>query len=111
MVTVCEEDPFHPFAASWCRRLPHQAQTWPRWRRLVFAGQRHHSQIAQQLAIKSFQPTSDSPFDALSDGNPDRPDDRRLPEGADHLWSCSCLSPKTVNAYRYRIFEKLRYQQ
>ena len=76
--------------------------------RQVFAGQRYISpQIAQQLAIKSFQPTSDSPFDALSE---------REIQIALMIANCQkvqtisdklCLSPKTVNTYRYRIYEKL----
>ncbi len=76
--------------------------------RLVFAGQRYISpQIAQQLAIKSFQPTNESPFDALSE---------REIQIALMIVGCQkvqiisdklCLSPKTVNTYRYRIFEKL----
>ncbi|MCF5071489.1 DNA-binding response regulator, partial [Pseudomonas syringae] len=76
--------------------------------RLVFAGQRYISpQIAQQLSIKSFQPTNDSPFDALSE---------REIQIALMIVGCQkvqiisdklCLSPKTVNTYRYRIFEKL----
>ncbi len=75
--------------------------------RLAFAGQRYISpQIAQQLALKSFQPQG-SPFDALSE---------REIQIALMIVGCQkvqiisdklCLSPKTVNTYRYRIFEKL----
>ena len=77
--------------------------------RLVFAGQRYiDPQIAQQLALKSFQPqTNGSPFDLLSE---------REIQIALMIVGCQkvqiisdklCLSPKTVNTYRYRIFEKL----
>lgn len=77
--------------------------------RQVFAGQRYISpQIAQQLALKSFQPQQhDSPFDSLSE---------REIQIALMIANCHkvqsisdklCLSPKTVNTYRYRIFEKL----
>ena len=76
-------------------------------RLLAFAGQRYISpQIAQQLALKSFQPQG-SPFDALSE---------REIQIALMIVGCQkvqiisdklCLSPKTVNTYRYRIFEKL----
>ncbi len=71
-VTVCEEDPFptrllQAGAAGYLTKgagLNEMVQAI----RLVFAGQRYISpQIAQQLAIKSFQPTNDSPFDALSE--------------------------------------------
>ncbi|MEX5613031.1 LuxR C-terminal-related transcriptional regulator, partial [Pseudomonas protegens] len=64
-------------------------------------------QIAQQLVFKSFQPSSDSPLDALSE---------REIQIALMIVGCQkvqiisdklCLSPKTVNTYRYRIFEKL----
>ncbi|HFX0991627.1 TPA: LuxR C-terminal-related transcriptional regulator [Pseudomonas aeruginosa] len=72
-------------------------------------GQRYISpQIAQQLALKSFQPQQhDSPFDSLSE---------REIQIALMIANCHkvqsisdklCLSPKTVNTYRYRIFEKL----
>ncbi|WP_248740591.1 UvrY/SirA/GacA family response regulator transcription factor [Pseudomonas sp. MWU12-2029] len=111
-VTVCEEDPFptrllQAGAAGYLTKgagLPEMVQAI----RLVFAGQRYISpQIAQQLAIKSFQPTNDSPFDALSE---------REIQIALMIVGCQkvqiisdklCLSPKTVNTYRYRIFEKL----
>lgn len=111
-VTVCEEDPFptrllQAGAAGYLTKgagLPEMVQAI----RLVFAGQRYISpQIAQQLAIKSFQPSNDSPFDALSE---------REIQIALMIVGCQkvqiisdklCLSPKTVNTYRYRIFEKL----
>ncbi|UUY07616.1 UvrY/SirA/GacA family response regulator transcription factor [Pseudomonas sp. J452] len=77
--------------------------------RMAFAGQRYiSSQIAQQLALKSFQPNnSGSPFDSLSE---------REIQIALMIANCHkvqtisdklCLSPKTVNTYRYRIYEKL----
>lgn len=77
--------------------------------RMAFAGQRYiSSQIAQQLALKSFQPNSNgSPFDSLSE---------REIQIALMIANCHkvqtisdklCLSPKTVNTYRYRIYEKL----
>ena len=76
---------------------------------MAFAGQRYLSpQIAQQLALKSFQPNSGgSPFDLLSE---------REIQIALMIANCQkvqtisdklCLSPKTVNTYRYRIYEKL----
>jgi len=77
--------------------------------RQVFAGLRYISpQIAQQMALKSFQPkASESPFELLSE---------REIQIALMIVSCQkvqdisdklCLSPKTVNTYRYRIFDKL----
>ncbi|QXI41806.1 UvrY/SirA/GacA family response regulator transcription factor [Pseudomonas wayambapalatensis] len=110
-VTVCEEDPFptrllQAGAAGYLTKgagLDEMVQAI----RLAFAGQRYISpQIAQQLALKSFQPQG-SPFDTLSE---------REIQIALMIVGCQkvqiisdklCLSPKTVNTYRYRIFEKL----
>lgn len=110
-VTVCEDDPFptrlmQAGAAGYLTKgagLDEMVQAI----RLAFAGQRYISpQIAQQLALKSFQPQG-SPFDALSE---------REIQIALMIVGCQkvqiisdklCLSPKTVNTYRYRIFEKL----
>ncbi|PSS58395.1 UvrY/SirA/GacA family response regulator transcription factor [Pseudomonas sp. BBP2017] len=110
-VTACEEDPFptrllQAGAAGYLTKgagLDEMVQAI----RLVFTGQRYISpQIAQQLALKSFQPQG-SPFDALSE---------REIQIALMIVGCQkvqiisdklCLSPKTVNTYRYRIFEKL----
>lgn len=76
--------------------------------RAVHAGQRYISaEIASSLALRHVQENDDSPFENLSE--------RELqvmlmitmgvkvPDIALKL----CLSPKTVNSYRYRIFEKL----
>ncbi|MGE6191436.1 response regulator transcription factor GacA [Stutzerimonas stutzeri] len=112
-VTICEEDPFptrllQAGAAGYLTKgagLEEMVQAI----RMVFGGQRYISpQIAQQLALKSFQPQlSESPFDLLSE---------REIKIALMIANCQkvqsisdklCLSPKTVNTYRYRIFEKL----
>jgi two-component system invasion response regulator UvrY len=74
----------------------------------VFLGKRYLSaEIAQQLAVTSFTEQSEDPFDQLSNR-----------EMQIMLMVVNChkvkqisnnlhLSPKTVNSYRYRIFEKL----
>ncbi|MDH4564128.1 UvrY/SirA/GacA family response regulator transcription factor [Metapseudomonas lalkuanensis] len=112
-VTACEEDPFptrllQAGAAGYLTKgagLEEMVQAI----RQVFAGHRFISpQIAQQLALKSFQPqASGSPFDLLSE---------REIQIALMIANCQkvqsisdklCLSPKTVNTYRYRIFDKL----
>ena len=112
-VTICEEDPFptrllQAGAAGYLTKgagLDEMVKAI----RLVFAGQRYISpQIAQQLALKSFQPqVNGSPFDLLSE---------REIQIALMIANCQkvqsisdklCLSPKTVNTYRYRIYEKL----
>lgn len=112
-VTSCEEDPFptrllQAGAAGYLTKgaaLDEMVQAI----RMVHAGQRFLSpQIAQQLALKAFQPNSQSsPFELLSE---------REIQIALMIANCHkvqnisdklCLSPKTVNTYRYRIFEKL----
>ena len=112
-VTICEEDPFptrllQAGAAGYLTKgaaLEEMIQAI----RMVFAGQRYISpQIAQHLALKAFQPQNNgSPFDLLSE---------REIQIALMIANCQkvqtisdklCLSPKTVNTYRYRIYEKL----
>jgi len=74
----------------------------------VKSGQRYISpDIASRLAFKHVSSNDESPFDALSE--------RELQvmlmitKGAkvQDIAEKLCLSPKTVNSYRYRIFEKL----
>lgn len=76
--------------------------------RTVHAGQRYISSgIAQQLALKRFTKDEDSPLDILSERELQImlmiTSGQKVQEISDKL----CLSPKTVNSYRYRIFEKL----
>ncbi len=76
--------------------------------RVVHSGQRYiTSLIATQLAVQSYQDPAASPFDNLSG--------REL-QITIMLVSCQkvhdiseqlCLSAKTINSYRYRIFSKL----
>lgn len=76
--------------------------------RTINSGQRYiSSDIAQQLALKRFTKAEDSPLDILSE--------RELQimlmitsgQKVQDISNKLCLSPKTVNSYRYRIFEKL----
>jgi two-component system invasion response regulator UvrY len=76
--------------------------------RTVHSGQRYiSSEIAQQLALKRFVKAEESPLDILSE--------RELQimlmitsgQKVQDISTKLCLSPKTVNSYRYRIFEKL----
>jgi two-component system invasion response regulator UvrY len=76
--------------------------------RSVHSGQRYISgEIAQQLALKRFTKAEESPLDILSE--------RELQimlmitsgQKVQDISTKLCLSPKTVNSYRYRIFEKL----
>jgi two-component system invasion response regulator UvrY len=74
----------------------------------VHAGKRYLSpEIAQQLAIKHLNDQNNSPFESLSERELQVlvmiTSGQRVQEIADQLY----LSPKTVNSYRYRLFEKL----
>jgi len=76
--------------------------------RTVYTGQHYISpDIAQQIAIKRVTKGEESPTDILSE--------RELQimlmitqgQKVQDISKKLCLSPKTVNSYRYRIFEKL----
>lgn len=77
--------------------------------RVVNAGQRYISpDIAQKLALRPFQPEAEkNVFDRLSEREMQIAmmivNCQKVQEISDKL----CLSPKTVNSYRYRIFDKL----
>lgn len=77
--------------------------------RAVHAGQRYISpEIASRLAFKHVTDAEDSPFESLSERELQVmlmiTMGMKVQEIADKL----CLSPKTVNSYRYRIFDKLK---
>lgn len=76
--------------------------------RKVVKGEKYLSaEIAQKMAISSLQPLNDSPFDLLSEREMQVmlmiTSGMTVQEIADRLF----LSSKTVNGYRYRMFEKL----
>lgn len=76
--------------------------------RAVHAGQRYISpEIANRLAFRHITDSEDSPFETLSERELQVmlmiTNGMKVQDIADKL----CLSPKTVNSYRYRIFEKL----
>ena len=76
--------------------------------RTVHSGQRYISpEVAQQLALKHLSDQEASPFDTLSERELQVmimiTNGQKVQEISDKL----CLSPKTVNSYRYRLFEKL----
>ncbi len=66
------------------------------------------SGVAQQLALKNYQGKGESPFSMLSE--------RELQTAmlivngkkVNDIAETFCVSPKTVNSYRYRIFDKLQ---
>lgn len=71
-------------------------------------GQKYISpEIAQRMALQAFDPVSENPFDKLSEREMQIAlmivNCHKAAEIGDKLF----LSPKTVNSYRYRIFEKL----
>ncbi len=112
-VTACDEEPFpsrllQAGAAGYLTKGAGLEEMIKAIRQ-VFAGHRYISaDIAQQLALKPFQTQGDaSPFDLLSEREMQIAlmiaECQKVQSISDKL----CLSPKTVNTYRYRIFEKL----
>lgn len=76
--------------------------------RQVKSGQRYLSpEIAQQMALSQFKPAQDNPFQSLSERELQImmmiTTGQKVNEIAEQL----SLSPKTVNSYRYRLFNKL----
>ena len=76
--------------------------------RQVKSGKRYITpDIAQQMALKALNPDDTSPFDILSEREMQVmlmiTQGQKVQDISDQLF----LSPKTVNSYRYRLFEKL----
>lgn len=76
--------------------------------RMLHAGKRYVSSgVAQQLALKRFSEGEESPLESLSEREMQImlmiTQGQKVQDISDTL----CLSSKTVNSYRYRIFEKL----
>ncbi|WP_218353731.1 UvrY/SirA/GacA family response regulator transcription factor [Alteromonas lipotrueiana] len=74
----------------------------------VVAGQKYLApEIAQSIAISKLAPDTNNPFAILSDRELSialrLTRGKRVPEIASEL----CINAKTVNTYRYRMFEKL----
>ena len=112
VLSACEEQPFpmqalKAGAAGYLTKgvSPEELQNAIR---RVFLGKRYLStDIAQTLAVNAWEEREAGPFDALSN--------RELQimmmvancHKVSDISSSLHLSPKTVNSYRYRIFEKL----
>nr|WP_306671512.1 UvrY/SirA/GacA family response regulator transcription factor [Endozoicomonas sp. ONNA2] len=111
-VTACMEDPFptrllEAGASGYVTKSSNITEMVTAIRK-VFAGKRFIStEIAQQMAWQAIEPDSGSPFGQLS---------HREMQVAIMIVNCEkvqtisdklCLSPKTVNSYRYRMFDKL----
>ncbi|VUD56343.1 Response regulator UvrY [Thalassocella blandensis] len=67
------------------------------------------SDIAQQLALKNFSGAKgeESPFEQLSERELQTAIMIANGNKVNHIADSFCVSPKTVNSYRYRIFDKL----
>ncbi|MBV1882254.1 MAG: UvrY/SirA/GacA family response regulator transcription factor [Pseudomonadales bacterium] len=112
-VTACEEEPFPSrllqAGASGYLTKGAGLDEMVNAIRVVKAGQRYISPgIAQLLALKSVQKNGGkTPFDELSERELQVAlmivNCHKVSEISDKLF----LSPKTVNSYRYRVFEKL----
>lgn len=112
-LTACEEQPFpaqmmRAGASGYLTKGVTAAETIAAIRK-VFVGQKYFSaDVAQQLAFQSFGKDASCPFDELSGREMQIAmmvvDCQRVQRISQDLH----LSPKTVNSYRYRIFEKLR---
>ncbi|WP_396586405.1 UvrY/SirA/GacA family response regulator transcription factor [Bermanella sp. R86510] len=112
-VTACGEDPYasrllQAGAAGYMTKGA-SAEEMHRAILKVKSGQRYiSSEVAQRMALKPFDSQdSGCPFDALSDREMQISiliaNCAKVQDISDQLF----LSPKTVNTYRYRIFEKL----
>jgi two-component system invasion response regulator UvrY len=74
----------------------------------VNAGRRYiSSEIAQQLALKHVHHEKENPFEGLSERELQVLIMTTSGQGAQEIGETLCISPKTVNTYRYRLFEKL----
>jgi len=76
--------------------------------RLVHSGQRYLApEIAQKMALSQLSPTADDPFSVLSERELQImmmiTKGQRVVDISEQLG----LSPKTINSYRYRLFDKL----
>lgn len=115
VVTACADDPYPTrvmqAGASAYITKGADIREMVRAIRMAHAGQRYISpEIAQKMALKQVGDNGDddeSIFDRLSERELQIAmmvvDCQKVQDISDKL----CLSPKTVNSYRYRIFEKL----
>ena len=76
--------------------------------RIINAGRRYISpEVAQQLALKHLNQDQEGPFDGLSERELQVMIMITSGQDVQEIAEQLCLSPKTVNSYRYRLFEKL----
>lgn len=113
VVTACDEEPF-PYrlvragAAGYVTKTANVDELVTAIRK-VHSGQPYITpEIAQQIALRQVSDAAKSPFAELSERELQVmwmiTHGHKVQEIADKL----CLSSKTVNTYRYRLFEKLK---
>jgi len=79
--------------------------------RTVYAGNRYLGpEIAQQMALKSVAENEQSPFEQLSERELQVMIMITAGQSVQTIAEKLCVTPKTINSYRYRIFEKLNVQ-
>lgn len=79
--------------------------------RAVYAGKRYLGpEIAQQMALKSLTDNEKSPFEQLSERELQVMIMITSGQSVQTIAEKLCVSPKTINSYRYRIFEKLNVE-
>jgi two-component system invasion response regulator UvrY len=111
-VTACEDNPFptqvlRAGASGYLTKGISVDELSTAIRRM-FLGKRYLSvEIAQQLAVNAFEDTPDSPFEQLSNREMQIMMMVVSCQKVNDISSNLHLSPKTVNSYRYRIFDKL----
>ena len=114
-VTACDDDPYASrlLQAGAAGYMTKGAEVDEMVRAIlkVRSGQRYISpEIAQKMALRPYEAGHESPFEVLSDREMQITimvvNCHKVQEISDKL----CLSPKTVNSYRYRIFEKLNIE-
>ena len=111
-VTVYEDEPYpskllNVGASGYLTKRAHVDEMLLAIRK-VHAGQRYISaEIAQQLALRPYSEAETSPFDQLSLREMQITLMVIMGHKVQEISEKLSLSPKTVNSYRYRVFEKL----
>jgi two-component system, NarL family, invasion response regulator UvrY len=111
-VTVYEDEPYpsklFTVGASGYITKKANVEEMVRAIRKVMVGQRYISNdVAQQLALRPFSDDQASPFEALSSREMQITLMVIMGHKVTEISERLSLSPKTINSYRYRIFDKL----
>ena len=114
-VSIYEDEPYPSRlltvgAAGYLTKRAHPEEMLRAIKRVV-AGKRYISaDIAQQLALRPFSDKATSPFEALSSREMQITLMVVMGHKSQEMSENLSLSPKTINSYRYRVFEKLNLQ-